>query len=262
MAWYEGTMLTNGAGELLTVLDAKLPLNANWSIYDAAAGANCKVYRNYDAGTVVDYCVKVDDNYVAYAIIELWEGWDAGAHSGLGASLITGSAGSTFRIYKAAGGWGLSLRDHRFIFCEFSNYMSNYVGQLKQFDLTKNMPIIISNNSNAGTLYNPTGTFDVGTSGTVSWRCLFDELGNVGRLLRPYGYGNSYCYIKTIVGTYMIIEYPVFNDVTKNLMGVLEGAMCMQDASSGLSSGDIVSIAGIDWICTTRGSRFSLIEKG
>jgi hypothetical protein len=261
MAWYEGTMTTNGAGELLTVLDAKLPLNSRWSIYDAAAGTNCKVYRNYDGGTNVDYYVKVDDNYAGYAIIELWEGWNAGTHTGIGNSYTTYNA-NTLRFFKAAGGWGLSVRDHRFIFCEFSAYSSCYVGQLKRFDLTKNMPCIICHGSNLVS-YNPLGSFQA--INRCVWSSLFDELGNIGREIRPNFLSSSVIpifHIKTIAGTFLITEHPVFNAVTGNLMGVIEGTCWMHINPDGLSNGDIVSIAGIDWIFMGKGSTYCLIEKG
>ena len=261
MAWYEGTMLTNGAGELLTVLDAKLPINPRWSIYDAAAGTNCKVYRNYDAGANVDYYVKVDDNYAGYAIVELWEGWNPAMHTGVGASYTLHGA-NTLRIFKAAGGWGLSVRDHRFIYCEFSTYSGNYIGQLKRFDLTKNMPCIICQDSASATL-NALGRADY--TNYCAWRSLFDEVGNVGREIRPNFYNTPttpYLHYKTIAGTYLITEHPVYNAVTFNLMGVLEGVCWMHLNSDGLSNGDIVSIAGMDWIFLGKGGAYCLVEKG
>ena len=261
MAWHEGTMMTNNAGELLAVLDAKLPLNPRWSIYDAAAGANCKVYRNHDAGANVDYYVKVDDNYAGYAILELWEGWDAIGHAGTGSSYTTYNA-NTLKIFKAAGGWGLSVRDHRFIFCEFSTYSSVYIGQLKRFDLTKNMPCIICHGSNV-TAYNPIGSLQA--SNRCVWTSLFDELGNVGREIRPNAlYGTTYpiFHLKTIAGTFLVTEHPVYNAVTGNLMGVIEGSCWMHANSEGLSNGDIISIAGIDWIFMGKGGAYCLVEKG
>lgn len=263
MAWYEGTMTTDGAGKLIAVLDAKLPINPRWSIFDAAAGVNCKVYRNYDAGGNVDYYLKVDDNYAGYAIVELWEGWNAGTHEGVGSSYtIRGS--NTLRIFKAAGGWGLSVRDHRFIFCEFSSYSAFYIGQLKRFDLTKNMPCIICQDA-GGTSYNPLGKWDWTTAVWTVWRSLFDELGNVGREIRPnfiYTSTLPVFHIKTIAGTFLITEHPVYNAITGNLMGVLEGACWMLVNSDGLSSGDIVSVAGIDWIFMSKGNANCLVEKG
>jgi hypothetical protein len=261
MAWYEGTMLTNGAGELLTVLDAKLPINPRWSIYDAAAGTNCKVYRNYDAGANVDYCVKVDDNYAGYAIVELWEGWNPATHVGVGSS-YTLHGTYTLRIFKVAGGWGLSVRDHRFIYCEFSTYSAVYVGQLKRFDLTKNMPCIICNDS-GGSTQNPLGRAD--QANNTVWRSLFDELANVGREIRPNAYYNPSLpifHLKTIAGTYLVTEHPVFNAITGNLMGVIEGVTWMHCNADGLSNGDIITVAGIDWIFMGKGGAYCLVEKG
>jgi hypothetical protein len=167
----------------------------------------------------------------------------------------------TLRIFKAVGGWGLSVRDHRFIFCEFNTYSANYIGQLKRFDLTKNMPCVICNTS-SGVAYNPLGSCDV-VGDNIAWRSLFDELNNTGRELRPNGYySTDVFHLKTIVGTYLVTEHPVFNAITGNLMGVIEGVCWMDKNADGLSNGDIISVAGIDWIFMGKGGYYCLVEKG
>ena len=45
--WYEGVFAAQGAGTGLTdIWDAHVVENDCWSVYDAAAGANAKVYRH------------------------------------------------------------------------------------------------------------------------------------------------------------------------------------------------------------------------
>src|SRR5574343_639447 len=100
MAWDTGSFANTNAGNLITVLDAQLPANAHWEIFDAAAGTNCKVYHQENAGENSEFYVKVDDNYTGYAIIELWEGWDAGAHAGIGTNIKVPSSTYTFRINR------------------------------------------------------------------------------------------------------------------------------------------------------------------
>ena len=79
MSWHSGTLTNTNAGSFLTILDAVLPTNSAWSIFDDAAGTNAKVYRY--SSTKITYYIKVDNNYTGYAIIELWESWDSGSHT-------------------------------------------------------------------------------------------------------------------------------------------------------------------------------------
>ena len=254
MAWYEGTM-TKVNGALLAILDVKLPLNAKWTIYDSAAGTNCKVYRNYDAAANVDYYVKVNDNYTDYAEIELWQGWNAVTHVGVGQSL-TLINGNTMKIYKEAGGCGLAVSDHRFVWVDFVCYNGTYIGQLSRYDTAKNMPIFLGALNPPG--QNPLGFY--GDGWTVGWWCLFDE-GGASREIFPYS-KDAYSTPKTIAGNYIVFEHPVYNSVTYLLMGALTGvAHYSAFAGPTPTNNDIVTLNGVDWVFIGHGDRWSLIRK-
>jgi len=150
MAWNEGTM-SQSAGALLAILDTYLVANSYWSVYDSAAGTNAKVYRNYDAGNNVDYYVKVDDNYANY------------------------------------GGYGIAVSNHRFIFIKLTDGQAYYIGQLKRFDTSKNMPCAIVN-TGSGNTNNPIGYYN--SSSSCGWACLFDEarlLSSMELRKKPWG---------------------------------------------------------------------------
>jgi hypothetical protein len=257
MAWYEGTM-SQAIGALLTVLSEKLPLNSKWSIYDNAAGTNVKVYRNYDAAANVDYYVRVADNQTTYAIIQVWQGWNAVTHVGTGQSLTT-IGGYTMRIWKWAGGYGLSVKDHRFVYVDTAMYKGTYVGQLSRYDTTKNMPVYIGHLEDAYA-NNPLGGPDDNYS--IGWRCLFDEGGTV-RVLWPYGMGSSYMKPKTIAGNYIVFECPVFGDGSYLLMGALNGVAYYYQFGWGYPlNGDIVTLNGIDWMFIGSANNYwSLVRK-
>jgi len=137
MALYEGT-LSSGIGGLIAMLDVQLVKNDYWTIYDAEAGTNCHVYKNDSPTENSLFYLKVDDNYDEYAIIELWEGWDAVAHAGTGKSLTKSSGGtSLLYIRKAAQTYKLMLDNLRFILIQVAAVFSYYVGQPKRFDESK-----------------------------------------------------------------------------------------------------------------------------
>jgi len=252
MAWNEGTM-SQSAGVLLSVLDTYLVANDYWSVYDASAGTNAKVYRNYDASANVDYYVKVDDNYANYAKIELWEGWDSGSHLGTGNSLT-----SDLYIIKPNGGYGIAVSDHRFIFVKLTAGQASYVGQLRRFDASKNMPTAIVNNATS-TPSNPLGYYNY--IGHAKWVCLFDETGSVGREIYPRSGNANRQELVTIASTVILFETLVINNITYRVMGQLEGVCRYYTASGGLTNGQTVSLNGYEWLVVDDGSRGCLIKK-
>jgi hypothetical protein len=72
MPKYTGSV-SSSAGGLITVFDTELVKHENWSIYDASAGTNAKVYRCYDEALGVEWYLWVDDNQANYAKIRVWE---------------------------------------------------------------------------------------------------------------------------------------------------------------------------------------------
>jgi len=257
MAYTSGTM--GGVnGDFLPILDVDLVANDKWSIFDAAAGINAKVYRCHDAVNNVDFYVYVDNNSISIAEIELWEDWDEVGHAGVGDSL-TRVNGVTMRFEFGPGdGYGLCVSDHRMIFINYTDYRGWYVGQVDRFDTTKNMPIYIGNNSS---LLNALGHHDDGgISG--QWEALWDEDGNVGERLQPYYEASGDLYRKTIAGTYWVQELPVYNVSTDKLLGTLEGVGGYgYNLDNGLNNGDKITISGVEWIALGGGDKWCFVRK-
>jgi len=256
MAWNEGTM-GNQPGDLLAILDSYLVANDYWSVYDASAGTNTKVYRNYDASANVDYYVKVSDNNVGFATIELWEGWDSGSHSGTGNSL-TQINGYNMYIRKPSGGYGIAVSDHRFIFVKLTDGQAYYIGQLKRFDTSKDMPCAIVNTS-SGNSNNPIGYYN--SSSSCGWACLFDEDGNVGKILVTREHTSSNQSLMTIASTVLLFEAIIVNGTTKKAMGQLEGVGRFHSVSVGLTNGQTVSLDGYEWLVVIGNNYGCLIKK-
>ena len=258
MALYEGN-LASGEGGLITMLDEQLVKNDKWSIYDDAAGTNCRVYKNDSPTENSLFYLKVDDNYAGYAIIELWEGWDATAHAGTGKSL-TKSSGGTNLLYirKAAQAYKLMLNNLRFILIQVGVAFSSYVGQPKRFDESKNQPIVIctpasaKGNNNLGRR-----NYDYTTDDSNSWRALFDNNGNNSTVL-PFAcgyysesYNNQYFdmfFIATGDGKFMIYETPVWFWTDTKTFGQLDGVMNIGRSGCPLAKGDIVYVDTIPWL--------------
>lgn len=230
-------------GRISAIWDGIIIGNAKWSCFDASAGANAKVYRCYDAVKSVDFYVYVDDNQANYSIIELWEGWNAGTHVGVGDS-ITNVSLNYFWLY-AVGGTYVIFNDHRVIIASGYKDMQYYIGQLKRIDETKNMPVYIGFTD--GTIYyNPLGFYESATS--VAWRALFNHTGANNKLLSPWGYYGSELFAKTILGTYFFQETPVLDDGTKLILGLLDGVCRLYNTDNGFFGGEIISCEDGDWL--------------
>lgn len=259
MALYEGN-LASGEGGLITMLDTQLVKNDKWSIYDDAAGTNCHVYENNSPDENSLFYLKVDDNHAGYAIIELWEGWDAVNHVGVGRSL-TKSSGGTNLLYirKAAQTYKLMLDNLRFKLIQVGGVFSCYVGQPKRFDESKNQPIVVCL-ATAAYGNNALGrkNYDYATSNDcASWRALFDNNGNNSTVL-PLGAGEwnesyhnirfeSIC-IATNDGKFMVFETPIAFWTDARTFGQLDGVMCIGRSPCPLANGDIVYVDTIPWI--------------
>lgn len=259
MAVYEGT-LNNSIGGLIAMLDTQLVKNDKWSIYDDAAGTNCHVYKNDSPTENSLFYLKVDDNYAGYAIIELWEGWDAVNHVGVGKSL-TKSSGGTNLLYirKAAQAYKLMLNNYRFILIQVAAIFSCYVGQPNRFDKSKNQPIVVccvasaQGNNNLGRRNFDYSNYNDGNG----WRALFDNNGNNATVL-PFGAGqwtesvsNQYydgCFVATGDGKFMIFETPIIFWTDGRVFGQLDGVMSIGRSGCPLGNGDIVYVDTIPWV--------------
>jgi hypothetical protein len=243
--WYSGTV-TKTEGKLIAIFDAVLPNNEFWSIFDASAGTNCKVYRQYNPEENSEFYVKVDDNYADYAQIELWEDWDEVSHAGVGVSMTyINNASYYMRINKNNGGWGMSLLDNRFVYVDRAEFIGTYIGQLRRFDLTKNMPVYIGELTGIQSI-NPLGYFS--SASNAGWSALFDEARST-RVISPYAYGSNYMFPRTITGQFIAFECCVFNNTTLLIMGQLEGVTNHGQGPTGqINNGEVITLSGVDWL--------------
>jgi hypothetical protein len=163
-------------------------------------------------------------------------------HVGTGASLYSDGT-YVPRIRKIAGGYGLSVRDHRFVFVSTQSGYANYVGETIRADDSFSMPIIISHDSAAviGTM-NPLGFYGGGAT-KAYWRCMRDHA-NVQRFIYPGVYGAAVTYIiKDFNGNYWLTEWPIYLATINRLLGFLEGVMYFYDDANDLANNDLVDVA-------------------
>lgn len=230
-------------GRISAIWDGIVINNAKWSCFDAAAGANAKVYRCYDSAKSVDFYVKVDDNQADYSIIEIWEGWNADTHVGIGDSITNVSANYFWLL--ASGGTYVIVNDHRVIIAASYKDQQQYIGQLKRIDETKNMPVYIGH-SDGTTYQNPLGFYESATN--LVWRALWNHLGQSDKMLSPYGYYADSLFVRTILGTCIFQETPVVDDGTKLILGLLDGVCRLYNTDNGLKNGQIISCEDGDWL--------------
>lgn len=243
MAWTSGSFASNAAGRIITLFDTVLVANAHWTIYDAAAGANAKVYECADAGENCLFYVYVGNNAAGYAIIELWEGWDAGAHAGTGASLKAVGASITLKITYGAGGYGISVRDHCFIWQNYAGDNGAYVGQPRRKDTSKNIVLYCGPGNAPGG--NALGL--PGSNEANAWGTLFDEVGNKVYVGNGAGDCGGPTRVKTIAGEIELRETPLTNLTTLLIMGEMEGVASYPNTNAGIVTGDTAVIDGVTW---------------
>jgi hypothetical protein len=265
MAWYEGTM-TNAAGQLVSILDAKLLLNSCWEIVDTP-NTNERVYGHKFNGTR-DFVFVLKDNQADYATVELWDDWDTETHVGVGNSITT--VGSyTFRIRKTGGGWGLRVTDNCFVLAVKGGGWAYYIGQAKRFNTSRNTPVFIGHTSSAGHTYygaNPVSSsnFNTSTSTPIVWMFLRDSAGVVGNRASALGLSNgtsvssdtytSKWPIKTTAGTYIVFESVLAEYSSSKLaIGHFDGAFCGWVDGAGLSNGDTINVEGVGWLVVLDG---------
>jgi len=241
---YEFARIGLAAGDRLADLwDAIVVSNAKWSVYDAAAGTNAKTYRCNDIANNVDFYVYVDDNQADYSILELWEGWDAGGHAGVGDSI--GGTADKYWV-RTAGGVHVCVSDHRVLLGTSAEAMGYYIGQPIRFDTTKNMPFYIGGGDNESNFYNSLGHYHFISS--TPWQTLWDHLGNVGVSLMPWGRTTGYKYARTCRGTYVFEDTVVYEDTNKICLGYLDGVCHLYSLSQGFKNGEVITCEDGDWL--------------
>ena len=249
MAWYQKSYGSAPAiGDLLAFLDEFLVKNSHWSIHDAAAGTNAKVYRCHDADNNVSFYLYVQDNWAAYARPQMWENWDAVTHTGSGASttlayIVKGTTAQTIFI---------SLLDWRFILVMGGRNNSHYVGMLNRADVSKNCPCICVNDSSTETT-NPLGPCS-------NLYFLINELGSVNESGDPVPTQTSegQSAFRTYDGHQIVWETPIASE--QRVQGAFNGAMARGYNRSGLVTGDEVTAGGVRWMALVANSMASLVR--
>jgi len=259
MSYHSGTLADTTAGRLIELLDSVLLLNSYWSIYDAAAGTNAKVYRCYDPDGVVDYYFYVDNNYTNYATIELWEGWNSVTHAGVGAVLKYVSGTTVLRIYFTTD-YVIRLNNFNFQMISPSLRAHNFIGRPDElFDETKNIVLAVTKCTNIGS-YNPVGSGYNTT--TVSCKFLFDENESISNArFRPH------VSMIDIAGNGVFSpKICVLNDANKLVVGHITNAASLTDATySTLAHDDEFTVDGETWKavkCTAGNLGTSLYRVG
>lgn len=259
--WHSGSFPDTNPGRLLAVLDYYLPLNSHWSIYDGSAGVNCKVYECKDTAENCLFYMKVDDNQADWAQIEMWQGWDAVTHVGTGVGVTTFSGTYYMRINRPAGGWHLSVLDHRLIFIN-ATACGTYVGQPVRYDTSKNIVMFIGE-STGTSKYNPLSNL-ANTAANPWCKFLFDDGGGQGLGIWDNNYVNKNTYTRGIDGAHRIIESHIINTISGLIVGALDGVMTMGTVSNGLARYDVITVDGVDWMMIngdTATKYFAVVRK-
>jgi hypothetical protein len=253
--WYRGNFSSTAAGQgLAKVWDALVDGYDNWSVYDAAAGTNAKVYRCYDPDSAEnnDFYVLVNDNFVGYWTIQLWEGWDAGAHTGIGDHIEVSSSTYVFTGRRPVGGFYLAINGHRLIYIETMGWTAQYIGQPRRYSKTYNTPLICSYSS--GAIYVCPMSY-IGNSAQSACRWLWDEAGNQA-LVRGDG-GQTASNYRILFGIDGRFHFPgekiVSGQTTGYAIGTLDGVVDLGGGSQvrNMRTGHLFQLRGEDWLVVT-----------
>jgi hypothetical protein len=242
MAWYEGT-IGSAVGSLISVLDSVLPRNQYWSIHDAEAGTNKKVYKNDCSAKYSLFYLEVDNNYSGGALLRLWQNWDAQNHVGVGAST------DQMRFNFSAGGYGVALNDTRLIFGAKVSGTCFYAGQLERIVETLNMPYLVAMlNTVSTTLYNGLGLFGDGDPGCKR-RLLFGYSGAVNRQATVNWEGYAVTKIfKTPNGQVLLYKQPII-EANEKVVGFQDGVITIGTNTSEFANQDIIWEGDVGWLC-------------
>lgn len=266
MAWYGGNHTSSAAGTLITILDEYLPENPFWSIFDASAGTNCKVYKCEDANVNCLFYVKVNDNFSGYALIELWEDWDDTGHAGVGRSRTLFSSTYTFVINRyttiGSNGWFLSVQDHHFKYISCYTYWTGtYIGRPRLFDESKNVVIFCGQAYGGSNNYNPLAYFANNADGGLAF--LFDaSYGGTSLGGMTAGASSSITrYAWTPHGDAFGEEVMIRNTTSNDFVcaGCLEGVI--NAGAYIIGSGRIYDIEGTKWIGVVGNSGYGCLVR-
>ena len=252
--WHSIVLSSTDKGYGLSkVWDEVVVANAHWSEYDGSAGTNCKVYRCHDADNNCDFYVMVNDDFTGLWNIELWEGWNAGDHSGTGKNIKVSSSTYGFNGLRPICGMYVSVRDHSVVFIETLNWTSQYIGQPRRYDPTKNTPLICSYSS--GTTYVCPMAY-IGNAALSACRWLFDEAGNQALVQGDGGAVHSdYRLVVDHLGIFHLTEKVVAGKSTNRAIGTLEDIAELGGSNNAdrakPPSGMRLTINNEDWLVIT-----------
>ena len=224
--------------------------------------ATCHVYKCEDAAVNCLFYLKVEDYHGGFSVLQLWEGWDAATHAGVGLTRQAFTGVYCFLWQRPTGVYKISLHDHHFVLIvSVSGFGGYFCGRPSLFDESKNIVMIVSDGTVLSS-YNNLAYF--GNLASGGWSFLFDENGNSNNARDGGGGAGTFCtyrYLKGCDGKYHISEALIENTANGLLAGTLPGVAGSTDISNGLLAGDIVTIDGVDWLNLTAGGYYSLVRK-
>lgn len=266
MAWRSSADDVSAIGAFITELDTYLVVNAHWSVYDASAGTNEKVYRCLDASNdpPIEFYIHVQDNQVNFARIDMYDSWDAIGHTHDGAMSLTYGSNSSYYPYisKRTSGYYLSVLDHRFIWVDKLEWQANYIGCLKPFSsqhkMQRQVPVLITSSTGYNLGYNPMSYSSEGSN--VVWRALMGS--NGGMAVRVNYTAGSACFWQTSDGFAMFRPILVWDDNTDLVLGVMENVMSMWSIA-GWNNDDYMTISAQNYryVEGTSGTRYACLIK-
>ena len=259
MAYFWRAIPTTAAGGLITLLDEIIPSNANWSIYDAAAGANCKVYECGTTGS--EFYLWVDDNQADYAKVAIYETWDSVGHTGSG----TNTSASDVR-WRKSGHTLWMINDTRVIYAHEAGAHTHayYAGQLKRFVPGLNSPILVGAKSSPASDGNPLG--QGGTTGSDGIWLVCNFTSSVVRYAYCIGHDTTTGAIGLpfwkAVRRWYISENIVYQATENIVLGRLDGVMATgtDGDDAGMEFYRVIVADGVQWIGWTGGQYVSLLR--
>lgn len=270
MAW-TSAIHDGAAGRMITLLDNLLvAVHATWTVYDAAAGANAKVYRCLDAAAdpPVDFYLLVDDNQANFSKVYLYDSWDAIGHTyakDTGCKVIYGAvAANVPYIAKLNGGYYFRSGDHDFVYIDKTEWEANYVGML---DFPANPrpkiqhPILIVASTTYADGYNPLGR-PLNFGGNIVAMAMMGASGIGMKVIRPQYYTTGYRYFICADGGVWVRPSWMYDYPDNVLLGTLRNIETNYSIDP-LNNDDTVTIGGKIWryIEGTDSTRFSCFIK-
>lgn len=215
---------------------------------------NTRVYECDDSGGsgALFYVLVADDN-TGFALVELWEGWNATTHAGTGDSRVVFSGTLVLRIYRPAGSYCLSVKDASIRFIDASSArIGTFIGRPDTvLESSVNVVLYCGESSSGGGTYNCISMSRHATYG--GWAFLFDEDLNQTLAFDSVSYSSGNAIRKVCQqhdGYFVLYPCMVVNDTTKYLVGFLDDVVNFGEltSTSYLRNGQKIIADGYTWI--------------